>query len=296
MRALVIGGTGMVGREVVSRLVARGNEVVVMSHSGDARAPAGVQVVRGDLDDAASVWRAMRGVDRVFLLVAQSPNETEQGLTAVAAARDAGVARIVYASVRLPSFAANVPHFASKAVIEQAVRDSGIPFTILRPNNFFQNDVALTDVILRYGLYPQPIGSRGIARVDVRDIADAAGIALTESGHEGEIYELNGPESLTGDDVAAAYGRALGQTVQYGDDDLEAWSAAVSQALPPWLVHDLRLMFENFQRHGMPSTRHDDERLRRLLGRAPRSFDAFAAELVALEQTVEQRTGLAAVS
>ena len=267
-----------------------------MSRSGEARAPAGMQVVRGNLDDAASVRHAMRGVDRVFLVVAQSPNETEQGLTAVAAARDAGVARIVYASVRLPWFSAGIPHFASKAVIEQAVRDSGIPFTILRPNNFFQNDLALADVILHYGLYPQPIGSKGIARVDVRDIADAAGIALTESGHEGEIFEVNGPELLTGDDVAAAYGRALGKTVQYGGDDLEAWSAAVSQALPPWLVHDLRLMFENFQRHGMPSTPHADERLRRLLGREPRSFDAFAGELVAHARTADERTGLAAVS
>lgn len=279
MRTLVIGGTGNVGRHVVKRLLAADEDVSIMTPEPAPRHPEGSRVIRGDLNEPDTVRAAARDMDRMFLLLAQSPNETQQGLDAVDAARRARVSRLVYTSVRMPAFAPEVPHFATKMVIEEAVRTSGIPFTILRPNNFFQNDIAFLDAILRHGVYPQPIGARGLSRVDVRDIADAAAIALVEDGHEGEIYEVNGPELLTGDAVAEAYARRLGREVRYAGDSLDAWSASVRHVLPPWLVSDLRVMYDKFQRHGMPSTPRDDERLRRLLGRMPRVFGAFVTEV-----------------
>lgn len=279
MRTLVIGGTGTVGTEVVKRLLTVEEDVFIMTRDAAPHHPAWARIIHGDLDDAATVRAAARGMDRMFLLLAQGPWETEQGLTAVAAARAAGVSRMVYVSVRMPAFASDVPHFATKQVIEQAVRGSGIPFTILRPNNFFQNDLAFLDVILQYGVYPQPIGAKGVARVDVRDIADAAAVALVAGGHDGEIYELNGPELHTGVSVAEAYARQLGRPVAYAGDSLEAWEASVLPALPSWLVSDLKVMYEKFQAHGLPSTPRDDRRLRELLGRPPRRFDAFVAEV-----------------
>lgn len=116
-----------------------------MAREVAAHHPVGATIIHGDLDDAATVRAAARGMDRMFLLVAQGPWETEQGLAAVAAARAAGLSRLVYMSVRMPEFAPDVPHFATKQLIEQAVRRSGIPFTILRPNNFFQNDLAFLE-------------------------------------------------------------------------------------------------------------------------------------------------------
>lgn len=279
MRTLVIGGTGTVGQEVVKRLLAAEEDVFIMTREVAPRHPVGATIIRGDLDDAATVRAAVRGMDRMFLLVAQSPRETGQGLAAVAGARAAGLSRLVYMSVRMPAFASGVPHFATKQVIEQAVRRSGIPFTILRPNNFFQNDLAFLDVILQYGVYPQPIGSKGVARVDVRDIADAATVALVAGGHDSETYELNGPELLTGAAVAQAYARRLGRPVAYAGDSLEAWEASVRQVLPSWLVSDLKVMYEKFQAHGMPSTPRDDRRFLELLGRPPRRFDAYVAEI-----------------
>jgi uncharacterized protein YbjT (DUF2867 family) len=279
MRTLVIGGTGTVGKEVVKRLLAAGEDVFIMTREIAPHHPVGARTIHGTLDDAATVRAAAQGMDRMFLLVPQSPWETEQGLAAVAAARAAGLSRLAYMSVRMPAFASDVPHFASKKVIEQAVRRSRIPFTILRPNNFFQNDLAFLDVILQYGVYPQPIGSKGVARVDVRDIADAAVVPLVAGGHDGETYELNGPELLTGVGVAEAFARRLGRPVAYAGDSLEVWEASVSQVLPSWLVSDLKVMYEKFQAHGMPSTPRDDRRLRELLGRSPRRFDAFVAEI-----------------
>ena len=279
MRTLVIGGTGTVGKEVVKRPLTAEEDVFIMAREVAPHHPVGARIIHGDLDDAATVRAAARGMDRMFLLVAQGPWETEQGLAAVAAARAAGLSRLVYVSVRMPAFASEVPHFASKQVIEQAVRRSGIPFTILRPNNFFQNDLAYLDVIMQYGVYPQPVGSKGLARVDVRDIADAAAVALVAGGRDGETYDLNGPELLTGVGIAEAFARRLGRPVAYAGDSLEAWEASVSQVLPSWLVSDLKVMYDKFQAYGMPSTPRDDRRLRELLGRPPRRFDDFVAEI-----------------
>ncbi len=283
MRILLIGGTGNVGKELAPLLAARGAEVSILTRdpvAGRTRTT-GWRALHGDLDEPASLRAAFRAVDRAFLLVPQGVNETRQGVDAVYAARAAGLSRLVYMSVRMPGFEALVPHFAGKRPIEQAVRDSGIPFTILRPNNFFQNDHAFRDVILDHGVYPQPIGAKGVARVDVRDVATAAAISLTQEGHAGETYDLDGPELLTGESVAAAFARHLGRPVRYGGDALDAWSEAAGEVLPAWLVHDLRAMYEQFQQHGMPAQPHEATRLRKLLGRAPGTFDAFVAATIA---------------
>jgi len=282
MRTLLIGGTGTVGREVAQQLAELGEDVIIMSRKTESWHPDDTQTVRGDLDQPASVRAAMRHVDRVFLLLAQNPNEAAQGLAAVAAARDASLSKIVYMSVRMPPFGLAVPHFAAKARVEQSVRESGLPFTILRPNNFFQNDLAFADVITQFGVYPQPIGSKGLARVDVRDVADAATIALTGPEHDGQAYDLNGPDLLTGDDIAAIYETHLGVPIRYAGDSLDTWASVVGSVLPEWLVHDLRIMYEKFQEYGLPSTPRADERLRRLLGRDPRGFSAFVAESFAV--------------
>jgi uncharacterized protein YbjT (DUF2867 family) len=279
MRTLVVGGTGTVGTEVVKRLLAANEDVFIMSPKEEPRHPAGARIIRGDLNEPETVRAAARGMDRMFLLVAQGPNEMNQGLAAVEAARNATLERLVYMSVRMPTYASEVPHFATKQAIEAAVLRSGLPFTILRPNNFFQNDLAFLDVILSYGVYPQPIGSKGLARVDVRDIADAAAIALTTAGPAAEIFEVNGPDLLTGESVAEAYSLQLGREVTYAGDSLNSWATSVSPVLPAWLVSDLRVMYARFQEHGLPSTDRDDRRLHALLGREPRKFEAFVREV-----------------
>jgi uncharacterized protein YbjT (DUF2867 family) len=279
MKVLVIGGTGTVGSAVVAALEASGHEPRVMSRSVPkaGRLPAGTVHVVGDLSQPATLPAAFAGTDGVFLLVAMSQTETVQGLAGVEAAQIAGAERIVYLSVVMPPGAEAVPHVASKIPIERAVQASGIPWTILRPNNFFQNDVWFRDAITTYGVYPQPIGPRGLNRVDVRDIAEAAANAFTRG--VGGIVPLNGPRGLTGDDTARVYSEILKRPVRYGGDDLEAWEKQASMMFPPWMVHDLRVMYDYFIRKGAHASGTDFAAQERLLGRAPRSFEAFVGEL-----------------
>lgn len=280
MKILVIGGTGTVGSRVVHELLARKAVVQVLTRSADKAKglPAGAQGVIGDLLDPGTVRSVFKGVDGVFMLIAVSTTETHEGIMAVNGMRMAGVKRVVYMSVHNLEQALHLPHFGSKLPVENVVKASGIPYTILRPNNFFQNDYLFKDAMLKYHIYPQPIGDLGLSRVDVRDIAEAAAIALTTHGHEGQTYNVVGPQVHTGKSTAEVWSRALGKTVAYGGNDLDAWEKQSLEFLPAWMVFDFRLMYAFFQDKGLKATQADIERQTKLLGHVPRSFEDFAME------------------
>ncbi len=281
MKVLVVGGTGMVGSAVVAELLARGHEPRVMTRSADKarQLPSGAAHVVADLENPSTLPAAFGGMDAAFLLAPVGPTETAQGLAGVEAAKAARIGHLTYMSVAMPPGYEVISHFASKVPVEQAVQASGIPWTILRPNNFFQNDLWSRDAIMKFGVYPQPIGPRGVNRVDVRDVAEAAVNAFTRGAGPG-LVPLNGPRGLTGDDTARVYGELLGRTVRYGGDDLDVWVQQVSSVYPAWMVADFRIMYDYFIRCGLHASGRDFAAQEALLGHAPRSFEVFAAELV----------------
>jgi uncharacterized protein YbjT (DUF2867 family) len=280
MKILVVGGTGTVGSEVVRQLTSRGEQTFVLTRSSEhaSKLPKGVTGVIGDLLDPSSLG-VFAGMDAVFLLNPVSTTESFEGLLGVNGARDAGVKRLVYLSVHNLDRAPHLPHFGGKIGIEAAVMKSGMEYTILRPNNFYQNDIWFKDVLLGYGVYPQPIGSTGISRVDVRDIGEVAVAALTGNGHNKKIYNLVGPEAVTGESTAAEWGRALGKPIKYAGDDLEAWEAQNRAYLPPTTLYDFKHMYAFFQKDGLKATVADLAQLTSVLGHPPRGFAAYASEM-----------------
>lgn len=282
MKTLVLGATGTVGSQVTRGLVARGQAVRVLTRSADKAKslPAGVEARVGDLTSPRELGPVVDGVDKLFLLNAVSPTETQEGLSALEWARQAGVRKLVYLSVQHVERAPHIPHFGGKFAIETAIRESGLDYTILQPNNFYQNDYWLKDAILSYGVYAQPIGNVGLSRVDVRDIADAAVNALTTDAHRNQTYVLAGPDALTGADCAAAYSRHLGKPVAYMGDDLNAWEQQAITMLPGWMAFDFKIMYRFFQEQGLRATAADLDKMRKAVGHAPRTFDAFVAETV----------------
>src|SRR5699024_5350088 len=172
--------------------------------------------------------------DKLYLLNAVVPDELTQGLIVVDLAKRLGIRHIAYHSVFQAEKFKDVPHFASKFVIEQALKESGLDWTILRPNYFFQNDVRLKERRTCAGLYPMPLGSAGNSAVDVRDIAEAAAITLTSEGHAGKTYNLVGPGVLNGSDAAAVWSDLLGSEVRYAGEDLDAYEAQLRRNMPTW--------------------------------------------------------------
>ena len=281
MHILVTGGTGTVGTQVVKELAARKARVTVLSRDAARTSthPASVKIVEGNLIKPKTVRTVFQRVDAVFLLNGVSQTESAEGLMAVSGMRSAGVKRVVYMSVQDADKAAWLPHFGAKAGIEEALRQSGIPFTILRPNNFYQNDYWYRDAMLGANVYPQPIGDVGLSRVDVRDIAEMAATTLMTDGHDGQTYNVVGPTVETGASTAATWSEALGRHIVYGGNDLDAWEEQANSSMPDWMVFDMRLMFERFQQAGLRASQEDIDTQTRILGHAPRSFAAFATEV-----------------
>lgn len=287
MKILVTGGTGTVGSEVTRQLAGRSASIRVMTRSVEKMnaLPSGVEGVLGDMAQPETLPEAMSGVDRLFLLTPLSQDEIEQGTNAVRAAKEAGVKRIVHLSVYRAEEIPEAPHFASKVKIHSALKASGIPHTVIMPNNFFQNDYWFKDAMLQYGVYPQPMGQFGASRVDVRDIAEAAVNALLNDGFEGQRYPLVGPVAFNGPSTAEVWSRHLGKTIHYGGDDLDAWAIQAKQGLPDWMVADLRIMYGFFQKSGFASSVEEVKQSERIIGHAPRKFEDFAAETARMWQS-----------
>ena len=287
MTILVIGATGRVGRSVVDQLNRRQAKIRVLTRDpAKASFPASVEIVQGDLLDIDSLRTAFTGVRTLFLLNAVAGDEFTQALITLNIAREAGVDRIVYLSVFDADRAVNVPHFAVKSGAERMLEDMDFGATILRPTYFIDNEAMVKDVIVQHGVYPMPIGSKGVAMVDSRDIAEIAAIELIRRDSAPEklpIETINvvGPDTLTGAGVAAIWSDLLGRPVVYAGDDPSGFEQNMASFMPRWTAYEMRLMAERYVSDGMVPRPGDVERLTAMLGRPLRSYREFATELVA---------------
>ncbi|UFZ01570.1 NmrA/HSCARG family protein [Bradyrhizobium ontarionense] len=285
MTILVTGATGTVGRHVVEQLVRRGADVrALVRNPAKANLPAGVQIAQGDLLDVDSLRSAFSGVSTLFLLNAVTPDEFTQALIALNIAREAGIERIVYLSVIHSDVYVNVPHFAGKFGVERMIEQMGLNATILRPAYFMNNDLTIKDVVLGYGVYPMPIGAKGLAMIDIRDIGEIAAIELIrreQSAAPLPLARINlvGPDTLTGADAAAIWSDVLGRTIAYGGDNTAQFETNLRQVMPSWTAFDMRLMSERFLTDGMVPDEGDVARLTALLGRPLRSYRNFVTDI-----------------
>ncbi|CAM3730069.1 NmrA/HSCARG family protein [Bordetella tumulicola] len=285
MTILVTGATGTIGGHVVEQLVKRGADVrALVRDPSKASFPKGVGVVQGDLLDVDSLRSAFSGVSTLFLLNAVVPDEYTQALIALNVAREAGIERIVYLSVIHSDRYVNVPHFAGKFGVERMIEQMGLNATILRPAYFMNNDLTITDVVTEYGIYPMPIGSKGLAMIDARDIGEIAALELIRREQAAtplplEQINLVGPDTLTGTNVAAIWTEVLGRPIAYPGDDTAGFEQNLRQFMPSWMAFDMRLMSERFLTEGMIPDAGDVERLTVLLGRPLRSYRDFASEV-----------------
>jgi uncharacterized protein YbjT (DUF2867 family) len=285
MTILVTGSTGNVGRQVVEQLVKRGASVrALVRDPSKANFPAGVDVAQGDMLDVDSLRSAYSGISTLFLLNAVTPDEYTQALIALNVAREAGIERIVYLSVIHSGRYLNVPHFSGKFGVERMIEQMGLNATILRPAYFINNDLTVKDVVTGYGIYPMPVGSKGLAMVDTRDIAEVAAIELVRREQAAtplpiDRINLVGPDTLTGTDIAAIWTEVLGRPITYPGDDTAGFEKNLRQFMPSWMAYDMRLMSERFLTEGMIPDTGDVERLATMLGRPLHSYREFASEV-----------------
>lgn len=242
----------------------------------------GVTEVVGDLGDPASLRAPLDGMASAFFVTPHDEHEEQLGLAFLAAARDAKVRRVVFASAYHPGFPnplafrlfvaamGVVTHYGPKLRVEGHVRRSGLSPVVLMPSNFFQNDEPFTKELLA-GEYPQPLGTKGVNRVDCADIGEAAARALTDEGVNEGAWPLVGPElTLTGPECAQAWSEALGREVRYAAT-LERWRELAKDRMHPRELEDFGKTYRLFHRARVAATAADLAKTTTLLGRPPRA-------------------------
>lgn len=267
---LVTGATGQQGGAVARALLARGQQVRVMTRTPEkaaALAKAGADVVQGDLTNQAILQMALRGVYGVFAMSTPFEEgmeaEVRQGIMLANAAKQAGISHYVYTSVASASRNTGIPHFDSKWKVEQHIRELGLPATILRPVWFMENFTTLAkpsaEGLLRLPLKP----ARKLAMVALKDIgAFGAAAFLRPKDFLGQAIDIAGDE-LTMPDIAALLSNAMGRPVRFQEFPMDQAEAAMG--------HDLAMMFRWFnevghtvdmprltQQFGIPLTRFAD--------------------------------------
>ena len=276
---LVTGAAGKTGQEVVRRIAETGESVrALVFRPGQADGIVGLgapEVLGGDFLDETGLMRSLDGVRAVYHICPNvHPREVEIGEAAISGASGAGVDHFVFHSVLSPGVEA-MPHHWLKFEVEQKLRGSGLTFTILRPCAYMQNLLPQIPPMAARGTLEIPYDVEAkLSVVDLQDVAAAAAKVLTESGHEGNTYELCGPEPISHRRMARTFGSVLGRPVEAIAMDPAEWEhRARSSDLGDYAIDALLKMFAWYDRNGFVGSPSD---LERLLGRSAGSFLEFA--------------------
>ena len=221
MHPLIVltGATGNTGQVIVAELKRRGVPFAAMVHSETRAAQLAalsVPSITGDFDDSASLEGALDGAEKAYLVCTPDEKLVARETAFVNAAKKVGVRHIVKCSAYWAAIDGETQNLRSHGIIEKALIDSGVAYTMIRPHGYMQTFTLFAwDMIQRAGVISLPTGDGKIPLVDVRNVAAVAVKALTESGHEGKIYDITGPEALDTYQVAATLERVLGHPVTY---------------------------------------------------------------------------------
>ncbi|WP_326560752.1 NAD(P)H-binding protein [Micromonospora sp. NBC_01796] len=266
---LVIGGTGKIGRRLVRTLRDANTRVRAASRSGE---------VPFDWSDPRTWQPAVEGASAVYLMAPEEPAAADNFVTLAA---KLGVTRFLALSGR--GIDRIEGDFSPGMVAgEQAVRDSGAEWTIIRPNNFNQNfDEDLFHQPLRDGRLALPIGATPEPFVDAQDVADVAALLLTTTSDEyqGQVYDLSGPRALTFGAAVATIAEAAGRPIRYDELTPEEYRAELlAEGHSEETAAALNVLFAGMRAGHLAEP---TDTVRRLLGRDPIDFDTYAARAAA---------------
>ncbi|MDY7225616.1 SDR family oxidoreductase [Hyalangium rubrum] len=274
---LVTGATGTIGSSTVKALKARGARFKVASRSPEKLQGSGVEAVLFDWDKLETYGSALQGVEKLFVLTPTTEKQAEYTQRLVDAAKKSGVKHIVKLSVMGADAEPGIMLGRLHKAGENAIKASGIAWTMLRPTFFMENFINF------YGADPKkdstvylPHGQGKAAWVDGRDIGEVAAVVMTTPGHEGKTYDLTGPEALGAQEALDALGQAVGHKYTYVDvPEAAAQKAMTDMGASKWSVDGL--MELNFIiKQGWSAALGTG--VKDVLGRPPRSFSQYAKD------------------
>ncbi|WP_457668967.1 SDR family oxidoreductase [Thiolapillus sp.] len=280
---LITGATGHNGSEIIDQLSKAGIAARAMTRD-PAQAPQldGIEWVQGSFDDEASLLTAMQDIDRVFIVLPITPHHVEWMNNTIKAAQQAGVKQLVKLSGAGASTDSPSEIIRMHGETDALVKQSGLTWTLLQPNSFYQNILGSIATIKEQNSFYLPMKDASQSMIDVRDIAEVAVAVLTDEGHENQTYRLSGPEALNFYQVAEILSEVLGRQIQYIDVPPEAArQAMLDMGMPQWnatALAEILALFAQGHHNEVTSTVKD------ITGHAPRSFRTFAEDHRAMFQ------------
>jgi uncharacterized protein YbjT (DUF2867 family) len=235
-----------------------------------------VDLVEADLSRPDTLEAALEGVEKALLLTAASPDLPQQEKNFIRAAKHAEVRHVVKFSAYGASLQA--PHFFGRqhGEGERELEDSGVPFTMLRPNGFFQNFLGNAASIQARSALHAPAGEMKFSAVDARDIAAVAAHVLTEPGHEWQRYTITGPQAISHTEIAERFSQVLGRTIKYVDVPEEAareWMLGVGMGA--WQVDKVLDLYRYYKSGAAEEVTNNVERVGR---KTPTAFEQFVRD------------------
>jgi uncharacterized protein YbjT (DUF2867 family) len=214
-------------------------------------------------------------VEAAVLLTRNAQDLAEQDAQFARAAKAAGVKCIV----KISAFNASVDEGGAKkfhAHAEEAIRQSGLAWTFLRPQFFMQNTLWFADEIRSKGTFTLPMKTGRVGMIDFRDVAAVAAKCATERRHDGKLYNLSGPELISPYDIAATLSDATGQTIKYYDLEPDAFrTLLMTLGKPDWLAAEMTKSWVAMSK-GRSEVLTGE--VKRVLGREPTPFAQVARD------------------
>lgn len=274
---VVTGATGNIGRPLTRALAEAGEQVTAVSRHA-AEVPDGVQHLQADLADPASLEPALAGAKALFLLLSGDLHAVGANpADVIAQAKASGVRRVVL----LSTLGVVTRPFGTTRVamreLEDALRTSGLDWSILRPGGFASNALWWAESVRKQRTVAAPFGDTGVPIIDPADIAGVAAACLLDDRHNGGVYELTGPEVITPRQQTAAITTALGEPVRFHELTRAEAKAAMTRMMPGELADDTL----DILGAPTPAELRVSPDVQAVLGRAPRSFADWAARNVA---------------
>ncbi len=275
---LVTGATGRTGQHIVDHLLADGQRVRILTRA-NSNVPDrwdGVERVTGDLEDPESLRRAMSGVEGLFVLAPMDPELDRMEGNAYAAAAESGVDHVVKMSTTKPEPESPIPWWRSHWRSEQALRSSGLTWTILRPNgiSFFLLDHAPS--VREHGVFRTAAGRGRMALIDADDIgAVTAGVFADRGRYAGAVLDLTGPAAVSYGDVADILTSVTARPVAHDDISAEdAHALLLDVGIAEWEADGIIANWL-MTRDGSGGFDRVTDQVERVTGRPPRGIEHF---------------------
>ena len=278
-KSLVLGASGLTGTETVSILSQAGFAPRVTFREQSELTTLrefGTETVYADFGDFDSIKNAMTGMERVFFIAPTSPKAAEWNPIALAAAKETGIGHFI----RLSGIGAKEGVAAQIAKIhyeaDEALKASGIPYTIIKPTPYYQNLFWSVITIVRHGRFSLPYGNAAVAHMDVRDVARVAAHILIDDGHQNQEYTVTGPESMTMFQIARRLAKAIKRDVRYAPSPPSAAKQVFRDlGLTDWDASTIGEMFEEYSSGGYSFVTNNFEKI---TGQKPISFEKFCTD------------------